>query len=160
MGPLRRTALTSGALAVISGLYGVLSLMGAFGPVSCWERQSVSGSASQNGSTGPTTTEVSRGCKAGIDFPLGSAGPPGGGNAAVLFGWAMVLLGVVALGSFAVASGRHRLTWVAGGVGAVVSVLGIWSVGWYFMLPAFFLLVAAGAQHVRAQRQRDELVPS
>jgi hypothetical protein len=98
--------------------------------------------------TGPT---VSRGCESGIDFLLGTGGPPGGGNAQVLFSWAVVLLVLVAVGVFGAWSERSRLTWLMVVIGASVTVIGVFSIGWYFLLPTLFLAVAATAL-TKAQR--------
>lgn len=72
-------------LAFLTGFYGFLVLMGAFGPVSCWSGQSQS-------STGEVVT--THGCEAGIDYLFGRTA----GNAPVLFLWASVLLILVAIG--------------------------------------------------------------
>jgi len=129
---LRRLASGAAAVAVATGAYGFLAMMGAFGPVSCWTSRSAS-------STGEATT--SRGCTAGVDYLLGGAG----GNAPVLFFWAIVLLSLVALGGVAAWRGRRYLTWTTAAVGVAVSVVGMMSVGWYFVLPTLSLLVAAAA---------------
>jgi hypothetical protein len=89
---LRGVARGAGVLAWLSGGYGFLFMLGAFGPVSCWTTQTATESAG-----GESTTVVTRGCEAGIDYLFGSTG----GNAPVLFGWAMVLIGLVAFGGAA-----------------------------------------------------------
>ncbi|WP_206536653.1 hypothetical protein, partial [Halococcus thailandensis] len=116
-------------LAGITGSAGFLYLMGAFGPVSCWTSESVS-------SSGEVTT--SQGCEAGIDYLFGSTG----GNASVLFFWAVVLLGLVILGGAAIWTGKRRITWLTVVAGVVISILGVWSIGWYYVLPTLFLLIA------------------
>lgn len=148
---LQRGARLSGALALLTGAYGFLSMMGAFGPVSCWTSQSSSGSASANGTETTTTPVVTHGCESGIDFLFGTGGPPGGGNASVLFSWAVVLLLVVSVAAFGVWTDRRRVVWGMGVIGALVSIIGIWSIGWYFMLPTLFTLVAAGLLTVDAR---------
>jgi hypothetical protein len=139
---LRGLASGAGAVAVATGAYGFLAMMGAFGPVSCWTSRSAS-------STGEVTT--SRGCTAGVDYLLGGAG----GNAPVLFFWAVVLLGLVALGGVAAWRGRRYLTWTTAAVGVAVSVVGVMSVGWYFVLPTLSLLVAAAALTLAERRAAE-----
>ena len=140
---LRRVARGAAGLAGLTGAYGVLSMMGAFGPVSCW-----TGSSTTESSDGETVTEVTSGCEAGIDYLFGSTG----GNAPVLFFWAMVLLALVGVGSVAAWTGRRGVAWGCAGVGVVVSIIGVMSIGWYFMLPTLFLLVAATALTADARR--------
>jgi hypothetical protein len=137
---LRTVARGAAGVAGLTGLYGSLSLLGAFGPVSCWTARSA-------GSDGVVTT--TRGCEAGIDYLLGRTG----GNAPVLFFWALALLGLVALGVAAVRTGRRRVTWATALAGAVVSVLGLMSIGWYFMVPTLSLLVAAAALTAAARAE-------
>ena len=151
--PLDRLARGSAALAGLVGGYHVLALMGAFGPVSCWESQSAGGTATRNGSETTTTPVVTRGCESGIDAVLGG-GPPGGGNAEVLFAWALVLLALVAVGGGAAWTGRRRTTWGVVVAGASVSVVGVFSIGWYFLVPTLLLLVAATARSVEARGAR------
>lgn len=148
---LRRLARGAAVAAALIGGYNFLSLMGAFGPVSCWTSYSRSGTASSNGTETTTTPTVTRGCESGIDALLGG-GPPGGGNAEVLFSWALVLLGLVALGSYSAWTGRRYLTWGTVGVGTVITIIGVFSIGWYFLLPTVFLGIAATALSVEARR--------
>jgi hypothetical protein len=140
---LRRVARGGAVVAGLTGTGGFLHMMGAFGPVSCW----TSRSASSDG-----TVEITRGCEAGVDYLLGSTG----GNAPVLFFWAVVLLGVVTLGSVAAWTGRRRLTWGTAFLGAVVTIIGVMSIGWYFLLPTLSLLVAAVALSVADRRGGDD----
>lgn len=131
---------------MLLGIVGVLSLMGAFGPVTCvTESAGATGSASADGTeTVRTTTEgaeQTRECTAGIDYLFGD----GGGNAAALFFWPLGLLGLVAVGGAASWTGRTRLTWLATGVGAVVSIIGVMSIGLYFLGPTICLAVGATA---------------
>ncbi len=148
---LRNIARSAAALAGLTGAIGFLSLMGAFGPVSCWTSRSGSSEATSGGEVTTTTTEVARGCEAGIDYFLGSAS----GNAPVLVFWAVVLVGLVSLGGAAVWTGRRRTTWATAVVGAVISVIGLMSIGWYFMLPTLFLLVAAATLTTEVRRNTD-----
>ncbi|MFB6123844.1 MAG: hypothetical protein ABEJ78_10350 [Haloferacaceae archaeon] len=97
---LRRLARAVATLAAFAGTHHVLYLLGAFGPVSCWEAQSASGTAADNGSATTATPTVTRGCESGIGVLLGPSGPAGGGNAGVLFSWALVLAALVALGVY------------------------------------------------------------
>ena len=89
---LQGVARGAGVTAALSGLAGVLSMLGAFGPVYCRTGRM----ASSDG-----TRAVSRACGSGIDYLLGS----GGGNAATFFAWAMVLLAVVVVAGAATAFG-------------------------------------------------------
>ncbi|ELZ31421.1 hypothetical protein C474_08977 [Halogeometricum pallidum JCM 14848] len=146
---LRRLARGAAALACLVGGYNFLSLMGAFGPVSCWTGYTASGSASSNGTETTTTPTISRGCESGIDVLLGAGGPPGGGNASVLFSWAVVLLVLVALGGYSAWTGRRYVTWATVVAGVAITVIGVFSIGWYFLLPTLFLSVAALALSVR-----------
>lgn len=118
--------------ACLSGAFGSLFLLGAFGPVSCWTGESGS-------STGPTVT--THGCEAGIDYRYGSTG----GNVGVLFFWAAALLALVAFGAIAAWTGHRRLMGATSAVGAAVSILGLLSIGWAFVLPTLSLAVAAVA---------------
>lgn len=129
-------------LAGITGSAGFLYLMGAFGPVSCWASESVS-------SSGEVTT--SQGCEAGIDYLFGSTG----GNASVLFFWAVVLLGLVILGGGATWARKRRITWLTVVAGVVISILGVWSIGWYYVLPTLFLLIAATVLTIDARRRTN-----
>lgn len=149
---LQRVARSAAGLASLTGVYGCLALMGAFGPVSCWTSRSGSGSTSS--SDGVTTREstVTRGCEAGIDYLFGSTGS----NAPVLFFWAVVLLGLVVLGGAAAWTGHRYGTWVTAVVGGIISIIGVMSIGWYFMLPTVFLLAAAIALTVTARRKTDD----
>lgn len=126
-------------IAGLTGSAGFLYLMGAFGPVSCWTSESGS-------SSGEVTT--SQGCEAGIDYLFGSTG----GNASVLFFWALVLLGLVILGGGATWAENRRITWFTVAAGAVISVIGLWSIGWYFVLPTLFLSIAATVLTIDAHR--------
>ncbi len=145
---LRNIAHSAAALAGLTGAIGFMALMGVFGLVSCWTSQSGSGEATSSGEVTTTTSEVTRGCGAGIDYLLSSAG----GNAPVLFFWAVVLIGLVALGASAAWTGHRRITWVTALVGAVISVIGLMSIGWYFILPTLFLLAAALSLTIDAHR--------
>lgn len=139
---LRRVARAAAGVAGLSGGLGFLSLMGAFGPITCSTGRS---------RTGGGEVTVSRECSAGIDYLLGGAG----GNAPVLFFWAMVLLGIVGVGVAAAWTGHRRVAWVTVLVGTVVSIIGLMSIGWYFVLPTLSLLVAATALSVAARRRDD-----
>ncbi|MFC6988376.1 hypothetical protein ACFQJD_06045 [Haloplanus sp. GCM10025708] len=152
---LRRLARVAATLAAFAGIHHVLYLLGAFGPVSCWEAQSASGTASANGSATTTTPTVTRGCESGIDFLLGSFGPAGGGNAGVLFSWALVLSVLVALGVYGTWTERRYLVGTTVVAGAATTVVGVFSIGWFFLLPTLFLFVAATALTVEARRERD-----
>ena len=147
-------SLARGATAVVglAGAYGVLHLLGAFGRVSCWENRSASGTASANGTETTTAPTVTRGCESGIDFLLGTAGPPGGGNAATLFGWATVLAVLVAVGCWAAWTDRRPLAWASVVVGAAVTVVGVFSIGWFFLVPTLGLFTTATARSVAARR--------
>lgn len=149
---LQRLARGAAALASLIGLYNFLYLMGAFGPVACWESYSAGGSASSNGTETTTTPTVTRGCESGIDALLGSGGSVGGGNAQVLFSWAFVLLALVVIGGFGTWIERRYLTWATVVVGIVITIIGIFSIGWFFLLPTLFFLVAATALSVKARR--------
>lgn len=136
----RRVARIAAGLASLTGAYGFLYLMGAFGSVSCYQ-----------------TSEGSKGCVAGIDYLVGSAG----GNASTLFFWATTLLGLVAIGGIATWINRRRITWGAALVSVGISVLGLW-LGWFFLASAVGLLTAALALSVGAQRDKngDQIIPS
>lgn len=138
---LRGLARGAAGLAGVTGGAGFLHLMGAFGPVSCWTGRS---------QTGDGEVTVTRGCSAGIDYLFGS-----GGNAPVLFFWAVALLVLVAVGGVAAWTGHRRVTWVTVVVGVVVSVIGAMSIGWYFVLPTLSLLTAATALSVETRRTGD-----
>ncbi|MFB6080192.1 MAG: hypothetical protein ABEJ81_04260 [Haloferacaceae archaeon] len=144
----RRIARGAATVAGLVGAYHVLYLMGAFGPVSCWTGYAVSGSATSNGTETTTTPTVTHGCTSGIDALLGTDG----GNAGVLFFWAVALLVLVALGWYGAWTARRRVTWVTVVAGAAVTVAGAFSVGWYFLVPTLCLLVAAVALSVDAGR--------
>lgn len=146
---LRRLARGAAALAALVGVYHALSLLGAFGPVSCWTSYAASGTASSNGTETTTTPTVTRGCESGIDFLLGGSA---GGNAATLFSWGMVLVALVALGGYGAWTDRRILLWGTVVAGAVITVVGAFSIGWYFLLPTLFLFVAATARSVEARR--------
>ncbi|WP_225336508.1 hypothetical protein [Halomicrobium urmianum] len=146
---LDRLARVAAVLAGLVGGYHVLSLLGAFGPVSCSTSVASSGAESANGTVTTTTTTVTRECESGIDALLGAGS---GGNASVLFSWSLVLLVLVAAGSYGAWAGHRFVTWAAVVVGAVVTVVGAFSIGWYFLLPTVFLTVAATARSVAARR--------
>ncbi|MFB6130056.1 MAG: hypothetical protein ABEJ28_04440 [Salinigranum sp.] len=151
--PDRRLRTLARGAAVAAGLLGTyyfLALMGAFGPVSCWSGYSVSGSAPSGGAETTAVPRVTHGCESGIDALLGTGGPPGGGNAPVLFSWAFALLALVALGGYGAWNGRRYLTWAAVVAGATITVVGVFSIGAYFLLPTLSLLVAATALSVEA----------
>lgn len=152
---LRRLARAAAVVTWLAGGYGVLSMMGAFGPVSCWTGRSVSGSAASNGTETTTTPTVTRGCESGIDalVALLRGGPPGEGNAEVLFSWSLVLLVLVAVGGYAAWTDRRWTTWASALVGVAVTVVGVFSIGWYFLIPALSLLVAGTALTVAARRE-------
>lgn len=149
---LQRIARGAAGVASLTGVAGFLAMMGAFGPVSCWTSESAS-SVSTSGDEGVTASEgtVTRGCEAGIDYLLGSTN----GNAPVLFFWAVVLLSLVAVGGTAAWTGHRYVTWVAAGAGGLISIIGIMSIGWYFMLPTLFLVAAATALTVKARQGTD-----
>lgn len=148
---LHRVARSAAGLAGLTGAYGFLALMGAFGPVSCWTSASSSQPATESGGITSSEVTVTRGCEAGIDYLLGSPG----GNASVLFFWAVVLLGFVALGGVAAWTEHRYITWVIAVVGVIISIIGLMSIGWYFMLPTLFLLAAATTLTVKARRGSD-----
>lgn len=135
-----RVARIAAGLATVAGTYGVLSLMGAFGPVSCLT------------SGGSTIDGTTRTCVSGVDYLIGSTT----GNAPVLFFWAVVLLALVALGGVTAWTGRRYITWATTVVGTVISILGVMSIGWYFMLPTLFLLVAALALSISSWRGNND----
>ncbi|SEP10036.1 hypothetical protein SAMN04487948_11414 [Halogranum amylolyticum] len=141
---LRDVARGAGVLAVLSGGYGFLAMLGAFGPVSCWTSRTATETSS-----GASTTVVTRGCEAGIDYLFGSTG----GNAPVLFFWAVMLIGLVAIGGGAAWGGYRHLTWASAVVGTIISIIGVMSIGWYFMFPTLCLLIAAIALTVKARRE-------
>lgn len=149
---LQRLARGATVLACLVGVYNFLFLMGAFGPVSCWTGYTTSGSASSNGTETTTTPTITRGCEAGIDFLLGTGGPSGGGNAPVLFFWAFVLLLLVALGSYSTWTERQYITWGTVIAGVAITILGLFSIGWYFLLPTLFFLIAAIALSLKSYR--------
>ena len=144
---LHRLARGAAVLACLAGVYNGLYLLGAFGPVSCWVSYTGSGSAASDGSETTSTQTVTRGCESGIDAILGS----GDGNAQVLFSWALVLFGLVALGGYGAWTGRRYVAWGAVVGGAAITVVGVFSIGWYFLLPTLSLLVAATALSVDAR---------
>ena len=150
---LKRLARGAATLAGLVGAYNVLHLMGAFGPVSCWTGYSGGGSASGDGVETTVAPTVTRGCESGIDFLLGTEGPPGGGNAQILFSWAFVLLVLVALGWYGAWTGRRYVVWVTAVAGGAVTVVGVFSIGRYFLLPTLLLSVAAVALSVDVRRR-------
>ncbi len=135
----KRVARIAAGLASLAGTYGSLSLMGAFGPVSCWT------------SSGSNTDGTTRSCESGIDYLLGSPT----GNAPVLFFWAVVLLALVTFGGAAAWTGHRYITWATTVIGMGISILGVTSIGWYFLLPTLFLLVAAMACSISARRENN-----
>jgi hypothetical protein len=142
---LRRLARFAGVLAGFAGGYGFLVLMGAFGPISCsTSRSSSDGTGSEAG-----VTTVTRDCEAGVDYLLGATS----GNAPVLFFWAVVLLGLTGVGVFAVWTGRRRVVWATTGIGLAITIVGVFSIGWQFLLPTLFLGTAATALTVAARRE-------
>jgi hypothetical protein len=136
---LRTVARGAVGLAALSGFYGSLRLLGAFGPVGCWTSRTTRGDG---------TVTTARGCEAGIDYLFGSTG----GNAPILFFWAVVLLALVAVGVGAVWTGHRTLGWVVVVVGAAVTVLGLFSVGSFFLVPTLCLFLAVTARTVAARR--------
>lgn len=90
---------------------------------------------------------ATRSCTAGIDYLYGV-----GGNAPVLFGWAMVLLVLAGVGSASAWTGHQRVTWLTAIACGVVTVLGVFSIGWFFLVPAIALLTAAVARTTAAVR--------
>ncbi len=140
-------------LAGLTGTYGFLHLMGAFGPVSCWTSVSSSQTATESGGISSSGTTVTRGCEAGIDYLLGGTG----GNASVLFFWAVILLAFVIVGGAAAWTEHRYVTTIIVGVGLIISILGIWSIGWYFMLPTLFLLAAVIALSFKDRQNSDEI---
>jgi hypothetical protein len=152
---LQQVAHSAAGLASLTGVYGFLAMMGAFGPVSCWTSKSASQTAIEPTSGGEVVTSseitVTHGCEAGIDYLFRSTS----GNAPVLFFWSVVLLGLVTLGGAAVLTGHRYITWISAVVGVIISIIGVMSIGWYFMLPTLFLLIAATALTVKARRGID-----
>ena len=100
---LTRIVQIATGLAGLTGAYGFLYMMGAFGPVSCWTSASSSQTATESGGITSSGTTVTRGCEAGIDYLLGGTG----GNASVLFFWAVILLAFVILGGVAAWTPLH-----------------------------------------------------
>lgn len=136
-GALRQLARGSGVLGGLSGVGGALWMLGAFGPVSCWtSRTTVEGGG----------TTVDRGCSAGIDYLFGA-----GGNAPVLFFWSVALLAFVAVGTWGSWTERPGATWVAAVLCAIVTIVGVFSIGWFFLAPAICYLTAAIALTIRAR---------
>lgn len=148
---LTRIVQSATGLAGLTGAYGFLYLMGAFGPVSCWTSASSSQTATESGGITSSGTTVTRGCEAGIDYLLGGTG----GNASVLFFWAVILLAFVILGGVAAWTGHRYITAIVAVVGVIISILGMWSIGWYFMLPTLFLLAATIALTVKSRRNSN-----
>ncbi|WP_227133128.1 hypothetical protein [Halorubellus salinus] len=144
-GPLDRLARASAGGATVAGVGGALYMLGAFGPVSCWRSTS---------STSDGTTTVTRGCTAGIDYLFGA-----GGNAPVLFFWSVALLALVAVGAASAWTGRIGVTWATTVLCGVVTVIGVFSIGWFFLVPTLALLTAALARTVAARR-RDADAPA
>lgn len=144
---LRRFARFTGGAAGLAGAYGFLLLMGVFGPISCSTSRSSSG---ETGSEESVTT-VTRDCEAGIDYLLGTTT----GNAPVLFFWAVVLLGLTGVGVVAVWTGRRRLVWATTGLGLAITIVGVFSIGWQFLVPTLFLGTAATALTVASRREAE-----
>jgi hypothetical protein len=92
---------------------------------------------------------VSRGCEAGFDYLLGSTG----GNAPVLFFWAVVLLALTGVGVFSVWTDRRLLAWATACLGGVITIIGLFSIGGQFLFPTLFLFAAAIALSARARRE-------
>lgn len=147
---LRSLARGAGTLALLVGAYNVLYLLGAFGPVACWQSVSGSGTASSNGTETVSTPTVSRECESGIDYILHGVTS---GNAQVLFSWSLALLALVALGGYGVWTGRRYLTWGVVVTGTAVSVIGVFSIGWFFLGPTVLFAVAATALSFEARRE-------
>ena len=141
---LRGVAHGAGLLACLSGGYGFLFMLGAFGPVSCWTTQTATESAS-----GESTAVVTRGREAVIDDLFGRPS----GHAPGLCGLALVLIGLVAVGGAAAWLGYRHLTWATAVIGTSISILGVLSIGWFFMFPTLCLLIAAIALTVEARRE-------
>ena len=150
---LKNLARGAATVAGLLGVYHFLYLMGAFRPVSCWRSVSESGTASQNGTETSTTPTVTQGCESGIDAVLGSGGPSGGGNAEILFSWGFVLLVLVGIGVFGTWTERVYLIWGTVLVSAVITVIGMFSIGWYFLLPTVLFLIAGVTLSVRARNE-------
>ncbi|PSQ51004.1 hypothetical protein BRD15_00175 [Halobacteriales archaeon SW_6_65_15] len=149
---LRTIARSAAGLAGVTGAYGVLALLGAFGPVACISESAggegvSSEAAGSSGVTAPSG-EAADGCVSGIDYLLGG----GGEIVPQFFAWPMVLLVFVALGVAAAWTGRRRAAWLVALVGVAVSLVGFLSIGWYFALPTVFLLIAAAALSAEARR--------
>ncbi|MFC6954624.1 hypothetical protein [Halorubellus litoreus] len=136
-GSLARLARASAGVAAVAGVGGALYMLGAFGPVSCWTSRT---------STSAGTTTVSQGCTAGIDYLFGA-----GGNAPVLFFWSVALLALVGVGATSAWTGRIGVTWAATVLCGIVTVIGVFSIGWFFLVPTVALLTAALARTVAAR---------
>ncbi|KTG07676.1 hypothetical protein AUR64_02210 [Haloprofundus marisrubri] len=65
----------------------------------------------------------------------------------------MVLIGLVAIGGGATWLGHRHLTWTTAVVGTIISIIGVMSIGWYFLFPTLCLLIAAIALTVEARRE-------
>jgi NADH dehydrogenase len=135
---LRSVARGSAAIGAFAGVAGSLFMLGAFGPVSC---------STSRSTIGDGVTTVSRNCNAGIDYLFGA-----GGNAPVLFFWSIALLALVALGTASAWTNRVALTWLATALGAVVTIVGVFSIGWTFLVPTIAFLAASVALTVSARR--------
>lgn len=131
VGP-KRVARIAAGFASLTGAYGFLYLMGAFGSVSC------------------QTSGRDEGCVAGIDYLVGSAG----GDASTLFFWATLLLGLVTISGVATWTSRRWITWGAAIISVGISVFSLW-LGWFFMASALGLLTAAIALSVGARRDNN-----
>lgn len=94
-----------------------------------------------------------RGCESGIDALLNIGGSSSGGNAQILFSWALVLLVFVGIGVFGTWTERVYLIWGTVILGAVITVIGMFSIGWYFLLPTILFLIAGAALTVNARSE-------
>ncbi|WP_323676291.1 hypothetical protein [Halorubellus sp. PRR65] len=141
-GSLGRLARASAGVATVAGVGGALYMLGAFGPVTC---------ATSTSSTGEGTTTTTHACTAGIDYVFGA-----GGNAPVLFFWSVALLALVGIGAASAWTNRIAVTWTTAVLCGVVTVIGVFSIGWFFLVPTVALLTAAVARTVAARRRPAE----
>ncbi|WP_348612459.1 hypothetical protein [Halobaculum rarum] len=111
----------------------------------------MSGTTSSNGTETMSTPTVTRECESGIDYLLQGVTS---GNAQVLFSWSLVLLALIVLGGYGVWTGRRYLTWGVVLAGTAVSVVGVFSIGWFFLGPTVLFAVAATA--LSFESRRDE----
>ncbi|WP_143085754.1 hypothetical protein [Halogranum rubrum] len=65
----------------------------------------------------------------------------------------MVLIGLVAFGGAAAWLGYRHIIWATVAIGTSISILGMLSIGWFFVLPTLCLLIAAVALTVQARRE-------